>query len=272
MNVPVLLHGALATHRRGKVLQEALLAAPAESLPDGRAIVVAFADGFQSAEPEEQFRLIEWTRAPGHLLLLVPPFGTAQCERPVSWRAERIDIVPQGGEGIAKLLAPEVAYRLTGNLQTPPVPGATWSDLSVCVGSYRLHPAAGMFAVTCLPIWSLAVLDVAPQVEAWLACLVDLVGDVRVAQTLEPAALQPDHYGLLVFLLSQAFENEEQALAGLSSSPIFRFSAAKGRSLLRELHERGLVAGAAPTTQAHELVMQSPYAPYVSAVREVSQS
>ncbi|WP_441256797.1 hypothetical protein AB7Z32_40110 [Bradyrhizobium sp. 482_C4_N1_1] len=271
MNVPVLLHGTLASHRRGQVLKEALSAAPAKSLPDGRAIVLAFADGFQAAEPEEQSRLIEWTRTPGHLLLLVPPFGRAQCERPVAWRAERIDRVPQGGEGLAKVLGPEVAYRLTGNLQTPSVPGATWSDLSVCMGAYRLHPAAGLFVVTCLPIWSLAVLDAAPQVEGWLTRLADLAGDLRVAQTSELAALRPDHYGFLVFLLSHAFENEEQAIAGLSSSMIFRFSGENGRSLLRELNERGLVVGAAPTTQAYELVMQSPYAPYVSAVREVSK-
>lgn len=271
MTIPVLLQGVLATHRRGNVLQEALSAAPARELPDGRAIVVAFADGFQAAEPEEQSRLIEWTRSPGHLLLLVPPFAAAPCARPVSWRAERIDTVPRGGEGIAKVLAPEVAYRLTGNLQTPAVPGATWSDLSVCVGSYRLHPAAGLFAVTCLPLWSLAVLDVPREVEAWLACLLDLSGDVRVAQAPQPAALQPDHYGLLVFLLSQAFENEEQALAGLRSSSIFRFSAERGRSLLKELRDRGLVVGAALTTEAHEVVMQSPYAAYVSAVREVSR-
>jgi len=271
VTVPVLLHGALATHRRGTVLQEALSATPATELPDGRAIVVTFADGFQAAEPEEQSRLIEWTRASGHLLLLVPPFATAQCERPVSWRAERIETAPRGGEGIAKVLAPEVTYRLTGYLQTPSVPGATWSDLSVCMGTYRLHPAAGVFAVTCMPIWSLAVLDVPRDIEAWLACLVDLAGNVRVAQPPEAVALHPDHYGLLVFLLSQAFENEEQALAGLRSSPIFRFSLERGRSLLKDLRERGLVAGAAPTTEAHELVMQSPYAPYVSAVREVSR-
>jgi hypothetical protein len=271
LKVPVLLHGTLATHRRGQVLKEALSAAPAQRLPDGRAIVLAFADGFQAAEPEEKSRLIEWTRAPGHLLLLVPPFGRTQCDRPVAWRAERIDRAPQGGEGLAKVLAPEVAYRLTGNLQTPSVPGATWSDLSVCIGAYRLHPAAGSFVVTCLPIWSLAVLDAAPQVEEWLVRLADLAGDVRVAQTSEPAALQPDLYGFLVFLLSQSFTNEEQAIAGLNSSTIFSFSSENGRSLLRELNERGLVVGAAPTTQAYELVMQSPYAPYVSAVREVSQ-
>ena len=271
MSAPVLLHGALATHRRGKILEEVLSAAPTQVLPEDRAIVIAFADGFQAAELEEQSRLIAWTRAPGHLLLLVPPFATKPCERPVAWRAERVDTAPRGGEGIAKILAPEVSYRLTGNLQTPSVPGATWSDLSICVGSYRLHPAAGLFAVTCLPIWSLSVLDAPQEVTAWLACLLNLAGDARASPAQEPAALQPDHYGLLVFLLSSTFESEDQALTGLRTSSIFRFSAEKARSLLKELRERGLVVGTAPTTKAHDLVMHSPYGAYVSAVREVSQ-
>ncbi|MGT2430346.1 hypothetical protein ACU4HD_19525 [Cupriavidus basilensis] len=75
MTVPVLLHGALATHRRGRILQEALSATPSTELPDGPAVVLAFADAFQGAEEAEQVRLIEWTRVPGHLLLLLPPFA-----------------------------------------------------------------------------------------------------------------------------------------------------------------------------------------------------
>lgn len=270
MSISVFLYGALASHRRGRILEEALSAAPTQALPQGRAIVTAFADSFQIAQSEEQSRLVEWTRASGHLLLLVPPFALKPCLRPVSWRAERIDTTPRGGEGLAKVLAAEVSYRLTGNLQIPPVPGATWADLSVCVGSFRLHPAAGLFAVTCLPIWSLSVLDVPQEVEAWLTCLLDLAGPLQISQVQESSPLQPDHYGLLVFLLSRTFASEEQAFECLGSSAIFRFSIERGRSLLQDLRERGLVVGTAPTTQAHELVMHSPYAHYVSAVREVS--
>ena len=85
-------------------------------------MVLAFAEAFQGAEEGVQARLIEWTRTPGRLLLLLPPFTAAACERPVPWRAERMESAPHGGEGLAKLLAPEVAYRLTGKLQTPAVP------------------------------------------------------------------------------------------------------------------------------------------------------
>lgn len=270
MTVPVLLHGTLATHRRGKILQEALAAELSTELPNGRAVVMVFADAFQGAEEDEQSRLVEWTRASGHLLLLVPPFATSECERPVSWRAERMESAPRGGEGLAKVLAPEVAYRLTGKLQTPALPGATWSDLSVCLGMYRLHPAAGLLAVTCLPLWSLAVLDALHELESWLSSLVALAGESQPAREPVESALSPDHYGLLVFLLSKPFDDEEQAIVSLCSSSIFRFSADRGRSLLKELRERGLIVGAMPTTEATELVMQSPYAPYVSALREVS--
>ena len=242
-----------------------------QELPDDRAILLAFGDGFQTMDLAEQSRLIEWTRTSGHLLLLVPPFAPAPCERPVPWCAERLDLRPRGGEGLAKVVAGEVAHRLTGSLQTPPICGATWSDLSVCTGIYRPHPASGLFAVTCLPIWSLTVLDAAREVEAWLASLAEFAGKTRASQAPELTPLEPDHYGFLVFLLSRPFESEEHALAGLRASSIFAFSAERGLSLLKDLRERGLVVGATPTPGAQELVMQSPYAPYVSAIREVSR-
>lgn len=271
MSVPVLLHGSLAVHRRGKILQESLSAEPTSELPAGGAVVLAFADAFERAEASEQSRLVEWTRTSGHLLLLLPPFAARTCERPVSWRAERMEHAPRGGEGLAKVLASEVAYRLDGKLQTPAVPGATWSDLSVCVGTYRAHPAAGLFAVTCLPLWSLSVLDAPTELESWLANLFALAGESKPGAPAVERALRPEHYGLLIFLLSQSFEEEEQVIAALHSSPIFRFSPERARSLLKELRDRDLVIGAAPSAAAQELVMHSPYAAYVSAVREVTR-
>lgn len=270
MTVPVLLHGPLAAHRRGKILREALLAEAMTTLPESGAVVMAFAEAFQGAEEGEQARLVEWTRVPGRVLLLVPPFAAGVCERPVRWQAERMEGGPRGGEGLAKMLAAEVTHRLEGKLQTPPLPGATWSDLSVCVGTYRLHPAAGLFAVTCLPLWSLGVLDAADETQRWLASLVALAGEAKPVTAPEQSALSPDHYGLLVFLLSRSFEDDEQAIAALRASSIFRIAPERALSLLNELSARGLVMGAVPTTEAAELVMQSPYAAYVSALREVT--
>lgn len=270
MTTRVFLHGALATHRRGKILREALAAEATTTLPENAAVVVAFADEFQAADEGEQVRLVEWTRTSGRLLLLLPPFAAGICERPVQWRAERMEGGPRGGEGLAKVLAGEVTHRLDGKLQTPPLPGATWSDLSVCVGSYRLHPAAGLFAITCLPLWSMAVLDAPEETKRWLADLVALAGEARPVPPPAQMPLSPDHYGLLVFLLSRSFEGEPQAIAALQASTIFRIAPDRARALFNDLRARGLVIGALPTIEANVLVMQSPYAPYVSALREVS--
>jgi hypothetical protein len=265
---PVLLHGPLAAHRRGKILREALAAEPATSLPESNAVVLAFADGFQGSAECQRKGLVEWTRAPGHVLLLVPPFAAGTCEHPVPWRAERMEGGARGGEGLARMLASEVTHRLEGQLQTPPLPGARWSDLSVCLGIHRLHPAAGLFAVTCLPIWSLTVLDAPEESQHWLAGLVSLAGEAKPIAPPAETPLSADHYGLLVFLLSRRFEGEGQALAALHASSVFRIAPERALSLLQDLRLRGLVIDAMPTTEAAELVMQSPYSLFVSALRE----
>jgi hypothetical protein len=265
----IFLHGALASHRRGRVLRDSVAASNAQELPPG-GVVVVFGEDFQSACPDEQSCLIGWTRTSGRVLLLVPPFSTAQCELPVPWRAERLSGPPRGGEGFTKLLTQEVGYRLTGSLQAPAIAGATWSDLSVCVGVYRLHPSAGLFVVTCLPIWSLAVLDAATELENWLKLLISLAGPPAEERAAEPKPLEADHFGLLVFLLAQPLESEEEMLVALRRSSIFQFASDHARSILHNLQERGLVVGAAPTQEAGDLVMSSPYAAYVAAVRQVS--
>jgi hypothetical protein len=266
----VFLYGPLATHRRGTVLREAFGGEVTTTLPDARAVVFSFADAFQGSSDAEQTRLVEWTRAAGHLLVLLPPFAAGTCERPVAWRAERMESAPRGGEGLGIVLSAEVTHRLDGKLQTPSIAGATWSDLSVCTATYRLHPAAGLFAVTCLPVWSLSALDAPDELEKWLAGLVALAGDTKLAESPDERPLHADHYGLLVFLLSKDFSDEEQAIAALRSQAVFRFTPEQARALLSELRVRGLVNGAVPTTQATQLVMQSPYAPYVNALREVT--
>lgn len=270
MTLPVHLYGPLATHPRGRILQEASGATPCAELPMEPSIILAFAEGFQCAEEAEQARMIEWTRTPGHVLVLLPPFVGEVCNRPVAWWAERLDVPPHGGAGLAKLLAPEARHRLQGKLLIPAIPGANWSDLSACVGVYRLHPAAGLFIVTTLPLGSLTLLDSTSILQDWFTSLEGLLGPIQPQGASAPPPLSTEHFGLLVFLLSRSGTETAHALEDLAASPVFRIPPDRGRVLLQELRDRGLVNGAVPTTEADELVMRSPYAFYVSALREVN--
>lgn len=266
------LTGKLAQHRRGRILQEAASAIAGDELPQGRALALDFGESFQSANPSVQQRLIDWTRAPGHALLLMPPFIAESCTTPVNWTAERRGDPPRGSQGIAQILAPEVDYRLTGKLQTPAVTGATWSDLSMVVGTYRSHPAAGMFAATPLPLWSLTVLDAAQELRIWLDELAALAGEPRPDMKPKDTPLCADHYGFLIYLLSGNFDNVNDAMDGLHASSIFRISTAKARALLEDLQSRNLHDGLKPTQEAEQLVLQSPYGHYLSALREANPS
>lgn len=271
MNVPVFLHGSLANHRRGQILKEAITAKTITSLPVTGSIVLEFGEAFQVADQHERAQLIEWTRSPGHVLLLLPPFTKESCHSPVTWQATRHNNAPQGGEGLAKHLASEVCYQLTGKLQPPTFPGASWSDNSASVGVYRLHPSSGLFAVTTLPLWSLSVLDRPDELNDWLCNLALLAGESNTEEVNEAEPLTPEHYGFLVFLMSTSCREEEGVIDEMQSSPIFQISEPRSRSLLKDLQNRALVDGTDPTAEARELIMQSPYGHYVSALREVNQ-
>lgn len=267
MSLPVHLYGGLATHRRGAVLREAISATACDHLPDSAGFVLAFAEDFQKVDSAHQTRLLEWSRTPGRVLALVPPFLPSGCDQPVFWKPERLAKAPPGGAGLAAVLRSEVTHRLSGRLTTPTIPGAVWSDLSVCLGTYRAHPAAGLFAVTCLPLWSLRTLDIPAEVRLWVDGLAELAGEARMVAA-EPAALTPAHFGMLVFLLSANFPDEEAALAALTASRIFGMSAETGRRLMKDLRGRGLLDEAQPCPEAYSLVTNSPYACYVTALRE----
>lgn len=264
------LFQALASHRRGRVLRDVAGAQPVDELP-ASGMVLLFGEDFQTAPERHQRDLVEWTRQPGRVLLLLPPFRPEETVVPVPWKVERMTTAPSGGEGISRRLANEVTHRLTGRLQSAPIPGSTWQGLSVSTAIYRSHPASGVFAATCLPIWSLTVLDLEPDLRAWLQAVEGLAGEPRVTAVQEPAPLRPEHFGMLVFLLSCSFSSDDDALDRLEASDLFRFSRAEGTRLLADLQRRGLTVAATPTDEAERMVMESPYAGYVGAIREAAR-
>jgi hypothetical protein len=130
--------------------------------------------------------------------------------------------------------------------------------------------------VTTLPLWSLAAAGCGlPSSKAGWAASLQLAGEsTGRPQAPELVPLSADHYGFLVYLLEPLLQRpRSKRVDGLRSSPDLPAShPERGRSLLKDLQGRGLVDGAVPTSAAEDLVMRSPYAHYVSALREVNRS
>ena len=177
MQPPVWLLGILATHARGKVLIEAIDASVAHVLPPEYGLCMAFGSEFQEHDEESQREWVRWAEPAGRTLLLIPPFKMVETTIPVPWRIYRAQKVEAEADKLAKLLASEVRYELTGTVQIATDTGGQWKSGGINTGYCRKHPHAGLFAMTCLPLWSLMVLDHREILQSWLRALHGLAGE-----------------------------------------------------------------------------------------------
>ena len=266
------LWGALAGHRRGRILCDAVGAKAVTELPEDPGLLMMAGDDFQSREEADQERLLAWSREAAHVLLLLPPYSATTLIRPVEWSAKRRSAKASAGSGLAGLLADEVKFELRGRLTEAPVSGASWADLSICTGYYRNHVTAGAFVATCLPIWSLTVLDRVELVRDWLTDISALGGDsiAKKEVTAVSFELTPDHFALMIHLLGGKFSTDEAAIASLSSSQIFALDPEHARQRLTELVAHGIAVGSRLTEAGMEALRESPYAPYAEEVVRMS--
>ncbi|GAB4542687.1 MAG: hypothetical protein Tsb0014_35690 [Pleurocapsa sp.] len=268
MNIPIWLIGILANHRRSRILQDVLSAkTPDKDLPES-GICLLFGKEFQEAETIEQNNWYEWSQQPSRMLLLLPPFKTVECSVPCQWSVYRNQNDLKQNLPLPKLLAPEVVYELQGQLQIAKQIGGQWDNLGINTAYYRQHSHSGLFAITCLPLWSIALLDRQSELNDWLAEFYSLVGQAIEPYKIEQTALElkPEHYTVLLHLLSQNFTDRAVALVALENSPIFSLELQVAQSCLIELESQGLIAGVKITPQGMNIIRQSPYSAYAEAL------
>jgi hypothetical protein len=270
MNTDVWLLGSLAGHRRGRFLGDLLDARPSAELPGGAGICLAFAGDFQGGDAEHQEHWLAWAKSPGRTLLLLPPLKPGDFPRPVEWKVEQMAEPCAAAAGtLPGLLAPEVRHRLSGVLQVPAGAAGRWDNGLAHTGYYRRHPHAGIFAVSCLPLWSAALLGRAALVEEWLCGLHELAGTPSAAPE-EPAAAgftpSPDHHAVLLHLCSGRFASREEALTALASSPLFTLPRERAEEALGDLERHELAKQGGLTEAGRSMVESGPYAAYAEAL------
>jgi hypothetical protein len=194
----------------------------------------------------------------------------AETTIPVPWRIYRPQKVEPEADRLTKLLASEVRHELTGTVQVATDIGGQWKGGGINTGYYRKHPHAGLFAMTCLPLWSLMVLDHREVLQTWIGTLHGLAGEPALqraadeqSQTFHPSK---NHFAMLLHLCERVFDSTDEAVAALADSPVLTMPAAAAQQCLQQLEEAKLAVNGKLTEAGRSMLLGSPYAAYAEAM------
>lgn len=276
LSFTVWLGGSLANHRRGKILKNVVNAKPSESFPSDTGTCILFGSDFQEASEALQGDWVNWSQEPGRVLLLIPPYKSMGCSLPKEWEARRrLTSVTKEGNNFLNALAPEIQFELEGEWQISQTLEGVWDDQTLCTAYYRKHAHSGIFAITCLPLWSLVVLDYSVALQLWLEKLGSLTGAVSTETelTVEPPTFLPteNHFALLLHLLTAHFSSTSEALESLRSSTIFTLESTQAYQCFQELQANGLVQETRLTQIGRQLLIESQYAYFAEELEALAQ-
>lgn len=262
------LIGKLAESPRGKRLLKSLSAKPMAEPPAGPGVCLGSGQDYQTRTPTEQRQWLKWAARPGCALLLVPPFQTAARHEPNGWEMVSLEKAPAldaTAHPVLRLTQPElnvcVARGLARTLNAA-LDGPSTTQLG---GVFRKHPDSGIFAVTTVPVWSLALADHVAALTEWLTAWLALAG--RAPDAEHPVAspsFEPtqSHFSVLLYLASSKFSSRATALEALAWNDTFELSDEDVPSLLGDLETAGLIAGGQLSEAGRLTVLESPYRHY----------
>jgi hypothetical protein len=268
MRQEVWLAGSLKDHARGRRLADLAGAKPAPAPEPGSGICLFFGGEFQKLDKAAQSEWLDWSQASGSAFLLLPPFQLGPITTLLDWEVLSMGSAADSmAPPMARRLSGEVRFQLKGRFQVPAKPAGAWDNGTVNTCFYRRHPHAGLFAATCLPLWSLALLDAKADLREWLADVVALAGKPIGEDQKTPAAafdLKSEHYALLLHLCSEQFSSDDEALKALSKSDLFRLPVFPASQYLTELETHGLVKAGRLTRAGRSALAESSYEPFAA--------
>lgn len=260
------LLGELSSHARGKTLAKAFGAVAGHELPDSGAVFVFGRQLQQDAEAASSW--LDWSSAPGRLLVVVPPFERVVCPVPVDWEAKRVEPLAGGETALGKLLAGERRHEIRGQL----LPIERIAGHVVTAG-WRKHPNAGLIVLTTLPLWSLTILDHKDDCKTWLDDLVSQAGKPPEKAPEQPTHeahasrdLVQDEWTMMLHLCTGPYPTAKDVLLALEKSQVHRLESASAEEALSELTGLGLVASGSLTERGQDLLLGSRYATFARAL------
>jgi hypothetical protein len=269
------LERTLSNHRHGRFLISQLDAQPIDDLP-GDGLVLLHGKTYQGLDASQQNCWWMWASRPGCAVLLLPPYDAGPVCDAVDWNLVLSDDAVNSNDGvIPKSVAGEVNQKITGaDGEFDRSQGHQWLDYTVNTRFIKQHSGCGVFAATCLPLWSISLLDHAGESLEWLAALMILAGQPNdldaVAVREQSISLQPTDYTLMVCMHAWGVHSAEAISAALNKTVIKRITIAEQDIVegIERLIGAGLVDGEGLTAAGLEALMQSPYWGYTERLKE----
>lgn len=271
----IFLAGRLSEHVRGKLLTVAVGAQAIGSVPITGGVCIVFGEEFQEFDDSEKTKWFNWSVQSGNCLLLVPPFDTGDPEFvPIKWQIHRRSEKAKGNPNpLAALLSEQVEFEISGQLQYPGRLGGLWKDDTACTGFFRKHPASGIFCITCLPIWSMEVLNRKDLLRDWLNALTAESGSVPKTELNEKAhfVLSEAQLTVMMHLSTGNFDTEQDVLTALEQSALFDLDTDTARRAIEDLHECSFVSDFRLSDKGRDYLEKSPYGSYLHELEALKQ-
>lgn len=269
------LEPGLASHRHGRFFISQVDAEPVDDMPNN-GILLMHGKTFQGLDTSQQEAWWQWTSKPGRLLLLLPPYDVGDVFSQLDWQIVVREDVADSSDGILPcVLSPEVNVSLSGNDgEFGRLPGHQWTDYSVNTRYVKQHQGCGVFAATCLPLWSISLLDHAQDTLDWLEGLMALAGKANAeepAVALAPEVhLEPTDYTLMVCMQAWGIFTAKAITSSLAhgTNSFISLSESDVVEGVARLQELGLVDDAGLTSAGAESLSESPYWGYVERLKE----
>jgi len=274
----IFLDTKLADHRRGRFFATHLDAVPVGDAVPQAGLVLMTGNQYQWLDEESKAGWRTWVSRSGRTLLLVPPFEPGRLCDTLDWDLVFRNEAPDpSGLTVPDRLREEVSFEIRGHTgEADKSEGHRWPDGSVNTRYAKQHSGTGVFAVTCLPLWSISLLDNAAALDRWLRALHEHAGktaaedNAGVLDAAKQAALTRMDYGLLVALYAWQTADPDELIRANETSPVplFRIdedTLVKGVSTLREM---GFLSDSGLTERGVAALQNSPFWGYAIGLRE----
>lgn len=271
MAMKLLITSSLSSHRHGRFITGQLGAEVADDLPQ-EGLLLMHGKSFQQSEQSEQNEYLKWAEKPGCVLLLLPPFDMGEVIQDLDWQIVLNDGVADSDDGVVpNTLAGETSLIIEGqNGDFDRAYGHQWRDFTINTRIFKKHSGTGVVAATCLPLWSISLLELAEETKDWLTGIYAHAGQAGESASLsESQELMPEDFTVLVCFYAWNISSLEGLQARLTAkNSVVSLGNEQATISMKKLLECHCLDAAGISEQGKVELMNSPYWHYAESLKQ----